>query len=216
MTPEQLAAQLRHPHGEEGAEVAANMNASNQPIIANTYAALSLQGGDRVLEIGPGSAGHLPTLLAQVDDLDYTGLDLSEDMVKAAQAMHESQPKVRFVQGDIVEAPLPDNYFHAIVAVNVVYFWQPLAPALKAIWQHMAPGGQLCLGLRDRKSMSSLAVFQHGFLTYEGPDLLQALEAAGFVQPELKYFKEDSISVLGEIMHKTGLVVTAHKPEDQP
>ncbi|MEE3319909.1 MAG: class I SAM-dependent methyltransferase [Pseudomonadota bacterium] len=213
MTPEQLAAQLRHPHGEAGARVAENMNASNQPIIANTYGTLALQDGDRVLEIGPGSAGHLPTLLARADGLDYTGLDLSADMVKTAQGLHKAQPKVRFVHGDITQAPLPENHYQAIVAINVVYFWQPLAPALNALWRHLAPGGQLCLGLRDRESMSTLPVFQHGFLTYEGPDLMQALATEGFVQLAMARHPEDSTSVLGQVMHKTGLVITGHKPE---
>tara|TARA_Y100001001_G_scaffold157453_1_gene175628 strand:+ start:793 stop:1443 length:651 start_codon:yes stop_codon:yes gene_type:complete len=216
MTPEQLAAQLRQPTGADGATVAGNMNTSNQPIIANTYAALTLQGAERLLEIGPGSAGHLPTLLAQAPDLDYTGLDLSADMVKAADAQHGFRPGVRLTHGDIRQAPLPENHYHGILAINVVYFWQPLAPALHAIYRHLKPGGQLCLGLRDRQSMSTLPVFEHGFLTYEGPDLMQALADAGFEQPAMTRHPEDSVSVLGQIMHKTGLVVTARKPESQP
>ena len=91
MTPEQLAAQLRCPSGDDGAQVADNMNQHNQPIIAASYQALTPSDGDHIVEIGPGTAGHLPDLLAMADDLHYTGLDLSPDMVTQAQQHHSHQ-----------------------------------------------------------------------------------------------------------------------------
>ncbi|MCG8391950.1 MAG: class I SAM-dependent methyltransferase [Pseudomonadales bacterium] len=216
MTPEQLAAQLRCPNGDDGQQVADNMNTHNQPIITATYEALALKGGESVLEIGPGTAGHLPALLARTADLDYTGLDLSADMVNAATAIHAHLPGVRFVEGDLHQPPLPTGHYQAIVAINVVYFWNPLAPALQALLTLLRPGGQLCLGLRDHRSMSTLPVFQHGFLTYQGPDLQEALEQAGFEDVSLQIIPEESINVMGDVMHKTGLVLCARKPEAQP
>ncbi len=41
MTPEQLAAQLRHPNGEEGNNVADNMDDRNSPVILAAYDALA-------------------------------------------------------------------------------------------------------------------------------------------------------------------------------
>jgi len=216
MTPEQLAAQLRCPSGDDGAQVADNMNQHNQPIIAASYQALTPSDGDHIVEIGPGTAGHLPDLLAMADDLHYTGLDLSPDMVTQAQQHHSHLERVRFLAGDLHDAPLAPGSADHVVAINVVYFWDPLLPALRAIRKLLRPGGKLCLGLRDRNSMATLPVFQHGFVTYEGPDLQQALATAGFVDVQQQVVPEQSINVMGQVMHKTGLVITARNPEVVP
>ncbi|WP_300525137.1 class I SAM-dependent methyltransferase [Alcanivorax sp.] len=216
MTPEQLAKQLRCPSGDDGAQVAVNMNQHNQPIIAASYQALGPSAGDHIVEVGPGLAGHLPDLLAMADNLYYTGLDLSQDMVAQAQQHHGHLERVHFVAGDLHDAPLPPNSADHVVAINVVYFWNPLLPALNAIGKLLRPGGQLCLGLRDRNSMATLPVFRHGFLTYNGPDLQQALKTAGFVDVRQQIIPEQSINVMGQVMHKTGLVITALNPEVKP
>ncbi|WP_290536477.1 class I SAM-dependent methyltransferase [Alcanivorax sp.] len=213
MTPKQLAAQLRCPSGDEGALVADNMNRHNQPIIAASYQALSPSAGDHIVEVGPGTAGYLSDLMAMADDLHYTGLDQSPDMVAQAQHHHDHQEQVRFVEGDLHDPPLAPGSADHVVAINVVYFWNPLLPALAALRKLLRPGGQLCLGLRDRNSMATLPVFRHGFLTYDGPDLQQSLKTAGFVDVRQQIVPEKSINVMGQIMHKTGLVITALNPE---
>ena len=91
MTPQQLAAQLRHPNGEDGNKVADNMDERNRPVILAAYQALAPANGDRILEVGPGSAGHLPRLLAQANNLHYTGLDASRDMVLRARERYQAK-----------------------------------------------------------------------------------------------------------------------------
>lgn len=214
MTPEQLAAQLRHPNGEEGNTVADNMDDRNSPVILAAYAALAPADGDRILEIGPGGAGHLPGLLAQADNLHYTGLDASRDMVLRARERYLGETRAAFIHGALTDAPLAPAAMDRIVAVNVVYFWQPLAPALHALFLLLRPGGTLVLGLRDHNSMASLPVFQHGFSTYHGPELQHALEQAGFTDTRLATFAEDSVDVLGDTMHKQSVILTARKPRE--
>ena len=214
MTPEQLAAQLRHPQGEDGNKVAGNMDDRNSPVILAAYDALAPGDGDRILEIGPGAAGHLPSLLGQADNLHYTGLDASRDMVLLARERYLGETRAAFIHGELTQAPLAPTSMDRIVAVNVVYFWQPLAPALQALFLLLRPGGTLVLGLRDHNSMASLPVFQHGFSTYHGPELQQALEQAGFTDATLSTFAEDSVDVLGDTMHKQSLILTVRKPRE--
>ena len=214
MTPEQLAAQLRHPQGEDGNKVAGNMDDRNSPGILAAYDALAPGDGDRILEIGPGAAGHLPNLLGRADNLHYTGLDASRDMVLLARERYLGEPRAAFITGELTQAPLAPTSMDRIVAVNVVYFWQPLAPALQALFLLLRPGGTLVLGLRDHNSMASLPVFRHGFSTYHGPELQQALEQAGFTDASLSTFAEDSVDVLGDTMHKQSLILTVRKPRE--
>ena len=214
MTPEQLAAQLRHPQGEDGNKVAGNMDDRNSPVILAAYDALAPGDGDRILEIGPGAAGHLPNLLGRADNLHYPGLDASRDMVLLARERYLGETRAAFIHGELTQAPLAPTSMDRIVAVNVVYFWQPLAPALQALFLLLRPGGTLVLGLRDHNSMASLPVFQHGFSTYHGPELQQALEQAGFTDASLSTFAEDSVDVLGDTMHKQSLILTVRKPRE--
>ncbi len=214
MTPEQLAAQLRHPNGEEGNNVADNMDDRNSPVILAAYDALAPVDGDRILEIGPGSAGHMRNLLARADNLHYTGLDASRDMVLRARERYLGETRAAFVHGELTEAPLAPAGMDRIVAVNVVYFWQPLAPALQALYILLRPGGTLVLGLRNHNSMAGIAVFRHGFTTYHGPELQHALTQAGFANIRLDTFAEDSVDVLGDTMHKQSVIITAHKPQE--
>ncbi len=214
MTPEQLAAQLRHPQGEEGNKVADNMDDRNSPVILAAYQALAPADGDRILEIGPGSAGHLPGLLAQASNLHYTGLDASRDMVLRARERYLGETRAAFIHGELTQAPLAPASMDRIVAVNVVYFWQPLPLALNVLNLLLRPGGTLVLGLRDHNSMANLPVFKHGFSTYHGPELQQALEQAGFTDTTLDTFAEDSVDVLGDTMHKRSVILTARKPQE--
>ena len=214
MSPEQLAAQLRHPNGEDGNKVADNMDVRNRPVILAAYQALAPANGDRILEVGPGSAGHLPRLLAQANNLHYTGLDASRDMVLRARERYLGETRAAFIHGELTQAPLAPASMDRIVAINVVYFWQPLLPALQVLNLLLRPGGTLVLGFRDHNSMASLAVFKHGFSTYHGPELQQALEQAGFTDASLSTFAEDSVDVLGDTMHKQSLILTVRKPRE--
>lgn len=216
MTPEQLAAQLRHPSGEDGNNVADNMDDRNSPVILAAYDALAPVDGDRILEIGPGGAGHLRNLLTRANNLHYTGLDASRDMVLRARERYLGETRAAFIHGELNEAPLAPAGMDRIVAVNVVYFWQPLAPALQALYLLLRPGGTLVLGLRNHDSMAGIAVFRHGFSTYHGPELQHAVEQAGFTGTSLHTFaEEDSVDVLGDTMHKHSVILTAHKPQEE-
>ncbi|MEQ3637104.1 class I SAM-dependent methyltransferase [Alcanivorax sp.] len=214
MTPQQLAAQLRHPNGEDGNKVADNMDERNRPVILAAYQALAPANGDRILEVGPGSAGHLPRLLAQANNLHYTGLDASRDMVLRARERYLGETRAAFIHGELTQAPLAPASTDRIVAINVVYFWQPLLPALQVLNLLLRPGGTLVLGFRDHNSMASLAVFKHGFYTYHGPELQQALEQTHFTNTPLHTFAEDSVDVLGDTMHKQSVILTARKPQE--
>ncbi len=214
MRPSELAAQLRCPHDRDGREVGERMNEHNAPVIEAAYRALACRPGDRVLEVGPGSAGHLDRLFALQPDLDYTGLDCSALMVRQAERAHRHGPapgRARFVLGDLLSAPLADGTMQRIVAVNVVYFWRPLDDALARLLALLAPGGRCCLALRSQRCMT-LPVFEHGFALFDGPDLAAAMKQAGFCNVTVESRLENSINVLGEEMEKEMLLVCGERP----
>ena len=59
LSPEHLAAQLRHPHGDPALAVAASMNRSNGALNQAAIALLAVAAHEQVLEIGPVNRLHL-------------------------------------------------------------------------------------------------------------------------------------------------------------
>ena len=97
-----IAAQLAHPDGEAGIAMGHTMNDSNTGMVLRTIAALEVQDGDRVLELGHGNCIHLESLLAGKSDVRYHGLEISGTMHRASVAANaqrtfmEKLPFTRF------------------------------------------------------------------------------------------------------------------------
>ena len=85
MNPQTLADQLRCPNGEHGRDVAGRMNESNLAVNRRCIELLQLNDADRVLEIGPGNGAFAADILACANDIHYTGLDWSANMVVEAK-----------------------------------------------------------------------------------------------------------------------------------
>ncbi|HMU14249.1 MAG TPA: class I SAM-dependent methyltransferase, partial [Flavobacteriales bacterium] len=89
-TPQQMAAQLRRPHGFMARKVAQRMNNSNRPLYDGAWKALDLRDGMRVLEIGFGNGLFFPELAQKAKGLKLHGLDFSADMVQQATANNDA------------------------------------------------------------------------------------------------------------------------------
>ncbi|MEL6639555.1 MAG: class I SAM-dependent methyltransferase, partial [Bacteroidota bacterium] len=85
---QELERQLSRPSGTAGAELAQNMDATNRSMTVAAVEQLQLTDQQRVLEIGPGNAGHLAHVLGQAKDLAYWGLEISETMQAEAQRIN--------------------------------------------------------------------------------------------------------------------------------
>lgn len=83
-----LGRQLRCPKGALAQEVADYIFASNEYMIRQTIDRLFLTSGERILEAGFGNGGHLPYLFAQDDNLHYTGIERSEEMLLRAREQY--------------------------------------------------------------------------------------------------------------------------------
>ncbi len=205
--PHEVGRQLRRPQGSLGLKVAETMNRTNQELLELALAQLALASAKGLLEVGPGNGAHVPALLARYPGLHYLGLDHAPDMVQAA-SQYASERAV-FRQGDLLDFTA-DPPFDRILTLNTAYFWQPLAPALARLYQALAPRGRLVLGVRARASMAKLPQFQHGFALFDGPELQQALEQAGFTVTLTRH-REASVTVMGQVMDKEALLFTALK-----
>lgn len=213
-----IAAQLRHPSGEDGLETASRMEENKAGMIRSCIDKLSLQPGDQVLEIGFGGGGHLPYLLQKAEGIAYNGVDISqtmtdqatkvnEDIVKAGQAMFQTV----LPENGHVTFPFGDNVFDRIFTVNTIYFWDNAPAQAKEILRVLKPGGLFVAAFGTEAFMRELPFTQYGFHLYTAERAAQLLQGAGFTLHEATEETEIVISNAGPLMERTFILLSATK-----
>lgn len=182
-TEEQLkgiAAQLRCPEGEFGTQVAANMNSSNAAMINSTLFHMRLQNNQKVLELGPGNARHMLSVLQDKPQLQYSALDISTDMVKEASNLCEGLP-ARFYHYDGTAVPENLKGFDKIFTVNTIYFWEQPEKLLQNLKNSLTEKGLIYITFADGDFMKSQLPFtKYGFNFYALADVVALLTRSGF------------------------------------
>ncbi|UFJ42574.1 class I SAM-dependent methyltransferase [Brevibacillus humidisoli] len=96
-----------------------------------------------VLDIGCGP-GWLTFILKDMSPEAFCcGLDLSEEMVEAAQtiAQQKQYTDLRFVQGDAGQLPFPDNSFDLVTSCFSFRLWDDQIRGLQEAYRVVRPGG---------------------------------------------------------------------------
>tara|TARA_R110000850_G_scaffold30630_1_gene84144 strand:+ start:16119 stop:16784 length:666 start_codon:yes stop_codon:yes gene_type:complete len=178
-----LAVQLSCPQGEMGTVVAERMHTNNRQMTWNTIKSLDLKNNDTVLEIGPGAAAHVPSVLNTAKNISYHGLDISELMVQEAQKINAgniSKKSAFFHLYDGTHIPLPDALFDKVMTVNTIYFWEHPDKLLKEIKRVMKPEAVFCICFGKKKFMEQLPFTKYGFKLYSSEKAQELITNAGF------------------------------------
>lgn len=113
--------------------------------IAADVAARAPQGA-AVLDIGTGPGVLLLELARRRPDLQLDGIDLSADMVAAAQRnLRPYGERARVRTGDVADLPFPDGSFDLIVSSLSLHHWDDPAGAVPELVRVRRPGGRLCI-----------------------------------------------------------------------
>ncbi|MCW4455518.1 methyltransferase domain-containing protein [Flavobacterium sp. MXW15] len=204
LSPEQLAAQLRHPSGPQARAVAEGMNRSNGALNHAAIERLDVRRGESVLEIGPGNAAFAARLL-RAEGTRYTGVDASAAMVAAANDALRSlglEGRARVLHGDSSALPLDSGRYDAALCVNTLYFWERPSGHLRELARVLRPGGRLCLAFGDAGFMRTLPFAAHGFHLHPLPAVEAGLRQAGFAAPGHALHCETGTSNDGRRVHK--------------
>jgi ubiquinone/menaquinone biosynthesis C-methylase UbiE len=113
--------------------------------------------GKRVLDIGTGS-GRLAIELARArPDLQITGIDISENMLKLARqnaARGSLADRIDFRQAAAAALPFTDGYFALVTSNDSLHLWADPLKVFQEIARVTAPGGY-CL-IRDNLRLTML------------------------------------------------------------
>ena len=200
-----LGRQLRCPEGPLAREVADYIFASNEHMIRQTIDRLGLTSGERILEVGFGNGGHLPYLFAQGDNLHYTGIERSEEMLLRAREQYMpliDKGKVVFLKATEGAMPkLPEEAFEVFFSVNTYYFIQDLRGYFERLYPMLTRGGRLALGYIDKDFGERMPFTQEVFTFYTNEQIGQWLLEVGFSSFGITSYTE-------EIFSKNGRTVT--------
>jgi SAM-dependent methyltransferase len=209
-----IAAQLAHPDGEAGIAMGHTMNDSNTGMVLRTIAALEVQDGDRVLELGHGNCIHLESLLAGKSDVRYHGLEISGTMHRASVAANAhfiSDGCVQFSLYDGATLPFPDAAFTKVFTVNTLYFWAEPAALLRELHRVLRPGGSLCVAYAQRTFMEKLPFTRFGFELYDDARFAALAEGSAFMAPSFIAEREMVTSKDGHRLLRTYAIATLVK-----
>ena len=113
--------------------------------LARDLAPLAPEGA-AVLDVGTGPGVLLVELARLRPDLRITGVDLSPDMVAAAQRkLADWGGRVEAVTGDVAALPFPDGSFDLIVSSLSLHHWPRPAEARPELARVLRPGGRICV-----------------------------------------------------------------------
>jgi arsenite methyltransferase len=174
--------------------VAASLGCGNPTAVAD------LTPGERVLDLGSG--GGIDVLLSarRVGPTGFAyGLDMTQEMLELARtnAAKAGAANVQFLEGRMEAIPLPDASVDVVIS-NCVVNLSPDKPAVLAETRRvLVPGGRI--GISDIVAEDSLAPEERaergswvgciaGALSVG--EYREHLEAAGFVEPEIRLTHE--------------------------
>jgi ubiquinone/menaquinone biosynthesis C-methylase UbiE len=99
-----------------------------------------------VLDVGTGPGVLLAEIARRRPDLQLTGIDLSADMVAAANRnlSHLGASATARV-ADVIDLPFPDQSFDLIVSSFSLHHWDNPEAAVPELARVLRPGGRLCV-----------------------------------------------------------------------
>jgi SAM-dependent methyltransferase len=171
---EYIARQFASPQGRGGVIVATAMRFINWLPNSGGIKLLDAKQTDDLLEIGFGPGFGLERLCNLASRGTVTGIDLSSTMMAMAHArnrMAVNDGRLSLRQGSFEKLPVNDASMDGILAVNVLYFVEPLKSALAEAWRVLRPGGSLVIYVTDKSVMS--------WLQFDGRDTRQTFDKRG-------------------------------------
>ncbi len=107
-----------------------------------------LDSSTKILDVGAGCGGLGLALQERFRVVDYTGVDINMQAVKAGCDLN---PSARMLCGDILEFSsdeLQQDYFDTVVSLGCIDFNNQFDKTLKRLFQYVKPGKYLVISLR--------------------------------------------------------------------
>jgi ubiquinone/menaquinone biosynthesis C-methylase UbiE len=184
-----LAGQHGHPRGIVGRLLGEQMVRQHMPETTWTISLLNLRPEDQILELGFGAGKAIELVAAQTTHGHVSGIDLSQEMVRAASRRNARAIKagqVALRHGDLATLPFAENQFDKIFSIQTLYFWPDPPHALAEIFRVLKPGGVLIVTLSTGKIDSTETTgLEHYQLILE-EQVIPSMKQLGFTRANIR------------------------------
>lgn len=211
---QELASQLSHPKGENGITTAKSMNFTNDNMIRKTIGCMEFRDDQQILEIGPGNGSHLSYLFEKNNSINYTGIDISELMIREAKALNQQwinsgHAAFELTNGESIEKP--DAVYDVVFTVNTLYFWKNPTAFLKEIYRILKNNSSFVMAFIPKNTMEKIPFTKYGFELYHNDDVCDLLQKTDFVIDGVFSFDEEVQSNSGATVKRTFTIIKAFK-----
>ncbi len=204
-----VSAQLAHPSGDLGTDIADKMNDTNVFITACAIEALSPKEGESVVELGPGNGALSRDLVKAIGTKGYyLGIEISRDMAQLAKKTlcEVGVAKVEVHTGDCHTVLVDDASIDGLMAVNVLYFIDDLDRLLTQIRPWFKPNGRCVFGIRPKRTLEALYFHEFGFHIRSPEEIADVLRKYDFAEIDITQYDEGEGS-LGDISFPKGTII---------
>lgn len=181
-----IAEQYMKPTGIIGHLIAKNIDKLNKMKYIKMVTGLNINDQDRILEIGYGS-GLAIRIIGKSNALcQIEGIDFSELMYH--KAIHNNQylikkRRLNLILGDFLQYDFGEKKYTKIYCINVIYFWDDLAPQLQKIFNLLENGGILAIYMtRSEDIIKAKYARSEIFKKYSEEQVINKLKDAGFTE----------------------------------
>jgi ubiquinone/menaquinone biosynthesis C-methylase UbiE len=209
-----IAAQLKHPTGEKGIEMANMMHETNINMTRHSVQNLNISKENKILELGHGNAGHVEFLFEKDENLKYYGLEMSELMFQEARQINRnfvSQKQAFFSVYDGNVIPFEDEFFDKIFTVNTIYFWQQPEKLLLEIYRVLKPDGIFCITFAEESFMKTLPFTQYEFELYSTEKVEKLIQKTAFKITNKETLTEKVKTRTGELVDRQFTTIVLEK-----
>jgi ubiquinone/menaquinone biosynthesis C-methylase UbiE len=110
-------------------------------------------------------------------------VEVSDTMLKQAARRYRrdvAAGRLTLHDGSLTRLPFADGALNGVVTVNTVYFVAELQEAFTELARVTAHSGRIVVGVADPETMAKLPFTGHGFRLRPVPEVINALQSAGF------------------------------------
>jgi SAM-dependent methyltransferase len=117
------------------------MERTHLPIVEPMLALIEFKPQDKVLDVGCGTGWLVRRIAPLVSAGLAAGMDVSDAMVRRAEALSARLPNVAFARGGAEAIPWDSGSFTTVLSVESAYYWPDPAKGLREIFRVLSPGG---------------------------------------------------------------------------
>ncbi|MBM7647741.1 cyclopropane fatty-acyl-phospholipid synthase-like methyltransferase [Bacillus ectoiniformans] len=145
--------QFIDPEGTLGKIAGKIMFYENRKINEWTLDLLSVQDGDRLLEVGYGPGYAIELLSSRFEHLQIDGVDISETMKNEAESHNKeliANDRLHLFVDDIADFHT-ENQYDKIFTVNNYPLWSDRKKGLQNLFHMLKPGGKIAITVQPRE-----------------------------------------------------------------